>query len=98
MTVPGCMRSLAWRYLRTQSGCSSPSWSRMALYATIAKTMVPRWDFVNLLVRGEDWLDKPHFLFWLMAISFSTFRFSTWAYKLPALHFYLGRLDLHVCV
>ena len=56
-----------------------------ALYATIAKTMVQRQDFVNLFVNGEDWLDKPHFPFWLTAISFGIFGFSTWAYKLPAL-------------
>ena len=33
---------------------------------------------------GNDWLDKPHLPFWLTAISFEIFGFSTWAYKLPA--------------
>jgi 4-amino-4-deoxy-L-arabinose transferase-like glycosyltransferase len=56
-----------------------------ALYATIAKTMVQRQDFVDLFALGNDWLDKPHLPFWLSAISFSVFGFSTWAYKLPAL-------------
>jgi 4-amino-4-deoxy-L-arabinose transferase-like glycosyltransferase len=56
-----------------------------ALYATIAKTMVQRQDFVNLFSEGKDYLDKPHLPFWLSAISFSIFGFSTWAYKLPAL-------------
>ena len=56
-----------------------------ALYAIIAKTMVQRQDFVDLFVMGEDWLDKPHFPFWLSAASFSIFGFSTFAYKLPAL-------------
>src|SRR3974390_90490 len=56
-----------------------------ASYASIAKTMVERRDFVNLFAMGEDWLDKPHLPFWLSAISFSVFGFSTWAYKLPAL-------------
>ena len=56
-----------------------------ALYATIAKTMVERHDFVNLFSAGQDWLDKPHLPFWLSAISFSIFGFSAWAYRLPAL-------------
>jgi len=56
-----------------------------ASYASIAKTMVERHDFVDLFAMGEDWLDKPHLPFWLSAISFSVFGFSTWAYKLPAL-------------
>ena len=56
----------------------------VTLYAAVAKTMVQRHDFVNLLVNGKDWLDKPHLPFWLTAISFEIFGFTTWAYKLPA--------------
>ncbi len=55
-----------------------------ALYATIAKTMVERHDFVDLFSKGQDWLDKPHLPFWLSALSFRMYGFSTWAYKLPA--------------
>ncbi len=55
-----------------------------AIYADIAKTMVQRHDFIDLFLQGDDWLDKPHLPFWLSAISFSIFGFSTWAYKLPA--------------
>lgn len=54
-----------------------------AAYATIAKTMVRHHDFVDLFLDGNDWLDKPHLSFWLTAISFEIFGFSTWAYKLP---------------
>jgi 4-amino-4-deoxy-L-arabinose transferase-like glycosyltransferase len=54
-----------------------------AAYAIIAKTMVQHHDFVNLFLDGNDWLDKPHLSFWLTAISFEIFGFSTWAYKLP---------------
>jgi len=36
-------------------------------------------------VQGHDWLDKPHFPFWLTALSFRLFGFHTWAYKLPAI-------------
>jgi 4-amino-4-deoxy-L-arabinose transferase-like glycosyltransferase len=60
-----------------------------ALYALIAKTMVQRHDYVDLYFHGADWLDKPHFPFWITAISFNLFGFSTWAYKLPGILFLL---------
>ena len=56
-----------------------------ALYASIAKTMVQRHNYLELVAHGQDWLDKPHFPFWLTALSFRLFGFQTWAYKLPAL-------------
>jgi 4-amino-4-deoxy-L-arabinose transferase-like glycosyltransferase len=58
-----------------------------ALYAGIAKYMVQHHDYINLFADGHDWLDKPHFPFWMMAISFNLFGFTTIAYKLPALLF-----------
>jgi 4-amino-4-deoxy-L-arabinose transferase-like glycosyltransferase len=58
-----------------------------ALYASIAKTMVLRNDYINLFAEGRNWLDKPHFPFWITALSFNCFGFTTWAYKLPALLF-----------
>jgi 4-amino-4-deoxy-L-arabinose transferase-like glycosyltransferase len=58
-----------------------------ALYAGIAKHMVQHHDYWNLFADGHDWLDKPHFPFWMMALSFNLFGFSTVAYKLPALLF-----------
>ena len=60
-----------------------------ALYATIAKNMVIRNDYVYLFAEGRDWLDKPHFPFWMAALSFKSFGFTTWAYKLPAVLFLL---------
>jgi 4-amino-4-deoxy-L-arabinose transferase-like glycosyltransferase len=60
-----------------------------ALYASIAKTMVMKNNFAELFVDGRDWLDKPHFPFWMAAISFKLFGFQTWAYKLPAILFSL---------
>lgn len=63
-----------------------------ALYAGIAKQMVLRNDFVNLYANGEDWLDKPHFPFWLAAASFKVFGINSFAYKLPALLFWLAGL------
>lgn len=59
------------------------------LYASIAKTMAQRNNFVELFAYGKDWLDKPHFPFWLAALSFKIFGYTTWAYKLPAILFLL---------
>ena len=61
-----------------------------ALYASIAKTMAQSGDFVNLYAVGSDWLDKPHFPFWVAAVSFRLFGINTFAYKLPALLFFLA--------
>jgi len=57
------------------------------MYATIAKTMVLRQDYVNMYVLNRDWLDKPHFPFWVTALSFNIFGIHTWAYKLPGILF-----------
>ena len=59
-----------------------------ALYATIAKTIARTGDFVNLYVDGRDWLDKPHFPFWMAAISMRIFGINSFAYKFPALLFW----------
>jgi 4-amino-4-deoxy-L-arabinose transferase-like glycosyltransferase len=57
------------------------------LYALIAKTMVQRNNYVEFFVHGQDWLDKPHFPFWITALFFKCFGFTTWAYKLPGILF-----------
>ncbi|MDB5061168.1 MAG: glycosyl transferase [Mucilaginibacter sp.] len=59
------------------------------LYASIAKTMVQRNDYIQLFAYGTDWLDKPHFPFWITAFSFKLLGFTTWAYKLPGILFML---------
>jgi 4-amino-4-deoxy-L-arabinose transferase-like glycosyltransferase len=62
-----------------------------ALYATIAKTIVLKNDWISLYVDGLDWLDKPHLPFWLAAVSFKIFGIHSFAYKLPSfLCFLLG--------
>lgn len=72
------------------SGIAVPFFSNdPALYAAISKTMVHRNDFIDLYVYGLDWLDKPHFPFWMAAISFKLFGVSEWSYRLPALLFIL---------
>lgn len=61
-----------------------------ALYACIAKQMAQTGDFINLYAVGTDWLDKPHFPFWVIALSYRIFGINTFAYKFPALLFFLG--------
>ena len=63
--------------------------SDSALYASIAKEMAISNNFLDLTFDGVDWLDKPHFPFWVTAISFKIFGINTFAYKLPAILFTL---------
>ncbi len=63
--------------------------SDSALYASIAKEMALSNNFLNLTFDGADWLDKPHFPFWITAISFKIFGINAFAYKLPAILFTL---------
>ncbi|MFL5344053.1 MAG: ArnT family glycosyltransferase [Hyalangium sp.] len=59
-----------------------------ALYATLARHMAESGDFVDLIANGGDWLDKPHFPFWVTALSFRLLGVSAVAYRLPALLFW----------
>ena len=61
-----------------------------ALYATISKNMVLSGDYINMRVQGLDWLDKPHFPFWITALSFKLFGINSFAYKFPGLLFWLA--------
>ncbi len=61
-----------------------------ALYASISKVMAQSGNFVDLYAVGTDWLDKPHFPFWITAVSFRVFGINTVGYKLPALLFFLA--------
>lgn len=54
------------------------------IYASIAKNMVVRNDYINLWVHEKDWLDKPHLPFWITAAFFKLFGLHGWVYKLPA--------------
>lgn len=44
-------------------------------------------DYVNLVDAGQDYLDKPHLLFWLCAFSYKIFGVTTFAYKFPSFCF-----------
>lgn len=59
------------------------------VYASISKTMAQRNDYVNLWFQQTDWLDKPHFPFWITAFFFKVFGYQDWAYKLPGILFVL---------
>lgn len=57
------------------------------IYATLAKRMVLTGDYIQLYFEGMDWLDKPHFPFWITALSYHLFGIGTFGFKLPALLF-----------
>ncbi|HSU27826.1 MAG TPA: glycosyltransferase family 39 protein [Chitinophagaceae bacterium] len=57
------------------------------VYAIVSKNMVLRNDWAGLYFNGADWLDKPHFPFWITAAFFRIFGIHTWSYKLPAILF-----------
>jgi 4-amino-4-deoxy-L-arabinose transferase-like glycosyltransferase len=59
------------------------------LYASIAKNLIYKHDILQLFTYNQDWLDKPHFPFWMAMLSFKVFGISVWAYRLPALLFLL---------
>ncbi|WP_259070047.1 ArnT family glycosyltransferase [Mucilaginibacter sp. X4EP1] len=58
------------------------------LYASIAKNLLHKNEFFQLFTYNNDWLDKPHFPFWMILVSFKIFGISTWAYRLPAMLFF----------
>lgn len=59
------------------------------LYAAIAKHIVNSHDWVDLIFSNNDWLDKPHFPFWIIAVSFKIFGINSFAYILPGFLFNL---------
>ena len=61
-----------------------------ALYATIAKHIALTGEWFSLYGDGHDWLDKPHFPFWMAAFSFKVFGVNSFAYKFPAFLFWLA--------
>ncbi len=73
------------------TGLLSPVWGVDAnLYASISKTMVTENNYAELFSKGKDWLDKPHFPFWVVAVFFKIFGIKAWAYKLPAILFVMA--------
>lgn len=60
-----------------------------AHHANIALHMYEHNDYVDLIDRGTDYLDKPHLLFWVSALSFKVFGVTTFAHRFPAFLFSL---------
>lgn len=60
-----------------------------AHHANIALHMQQTGDYFSLVDRENDYLDKPHLLFWVTAAFFKLFGVTTIAHRLPALLFAL---------
>ena len=60
-----------------------------AVYAEVSMEMAKSGNFLEITLKGTDWLDKPHFPFWVTAFSYKIFGINSFAYKLPAVLFTL---------
>ncbi|NCD70421.1 ArnT family glycosyltransferase [Mucilaginibacter agri] len=61
------------------------------LYASVPKQMIYHHNYWCLFSYNHDWLDKPHFPFWMIMISYKIFGIHYWSYKLPGVAcFFLG--------
>jgi len=58
-----------------------------AVYADIPMEMVQNNNFFEIQLKGKDWLDKPHFQFWMTAISYKIFGINNVGFKFPAILF-----------
>jgi 4-amino-4-deoxy-L-arabinose transferase-like glycosyltransferase len=59
------------------------------VYASVTRNMVEKNDYLNLYFQDNDWLDKPHFPFWITALFFKLFGMHDCSYKLPGIFFVL---------
>ncbi len=58
-------------------------------YGSIAKNIAISGNWSDLILSNQDWLDKPHFPFWITAASFKIFGINSFAYVLPGFLFNL---------
>ncbi len=58
-------------------------------YGSIAKNIAISGNWSDLMLLNQDWLDKPHFPFWITALSFQIFGINSFAYMLPGFLFHL---------
>lgn len=58
-----------------------------AQYASIGMEMFQNHSYLTVTERGQDYLDKPPFLFWISCVSYKIFGITSFAYKLPTLIF-----------
>ena len=59
------------------------------LYAALAQHMLQSGDYLSLVLDGKDWLDKPHFPFWMGALFFKLLGISAGSYILPGFLFHV---------
>lgn len=57
------------------------------IYASISRDMAESGTWMEVYHKGSDYLDKPPLLFWLSALSYKVFGFSSFAYKFPSFLF-----------
>lgn len=60
-----------------------------AQYASISREMSETGNYLQVMHRGRDYLDKPPLLFWLSSISFEIFGTHNWVFKLGSFLFTL---------
>jgi 4-amino-4-deoxy-L-arabinose transferase-like glycosyltransferase len=60
-----------------------------AQYAELSRELLHSADWLQLHIRGAEYLDKPPLLFWLSALSFKIFGIHYWSYKLPSYLFFI---------
>jgi 4-amino-4-deoxy-L-arabinose transferase-like glycosyltransferase len=56
-------------------------------HANIALRMYLTGDYVNMIDHRGDYIDKPHFLFWISALSYHIFGVTSFAFKFPSFLF-----------
>lgn len=56
-------------------------------HANIGLRMYLTGDYITLFDHRGDYIDKPHFLFWLSALSYHLFGVTSFAYKFPSFVF-----------
>ena len=60
-----------------------------AVYAVVSMAMHDTGNYRDIILKNADWLDKPHFQFWITALSYKLYGVNTFGYKIPALLFSL---------
>ncbi|MDP2760366.1 MAG: glycosyltransferase family 39 protein [Sideroxyarcus sp.] len=58
-------------------------------YAALSQYIALNNDWSNLMLDGQDWLDKPHLPFWITAVFFRLLGVSAFSYILPGFLFHL---------
>lgn len=60
-----------------------------AQYALISREMAESGEFLQVHLRGQDYLDKPPLLFWITSLFFKLLGYSNWSFKIGSFLFTL---------